>query len=776
MRSLQAFLKNRNMLIRIILSYLLVGLLVIGVLTFVIASKVSRSLTEQIDRSTDTAIEQSFNTANILLTSTFTNFGSAFNGPEIQMSFYNMDFNTSEFGRIGNKLYELTSTNPLIHSIYLLNDQKKLAFSSLSTVKSFDDFYDPDVLNLLANILPNRSNIFYPRHINYAIYDRKYEMNVISLLFLNAVGKVSNGAMVLNLDQRTLQSMVMNGAQSSLFESMILNKQGTVITHSTNEMINKNLTEESYVQSINNSPKSKGSFEFKKEGRNYRVSYIKSESLGWTFIGLIDYENLLSEVRETQRFILMVTGCLLIIVLLVGGFFTKWIYGPIHRLLAKVNHSTGGNNKLQGESELDVLGRTFFYLDHQIQDLQLSVQDYRSAKRHEVLRLLTSGGWSNEEEMARKLARVGIEFTYPRYVVCLLRLDAYRQLLATYKQSDIALLRYAISNIAVEVSSNRMPAVCFDSGDDGIAMIVNVHENAELEPHLTEMLQDIQDNVVRFLHLSLSIAVGSESLRLSEIECSREAAKLAFAYRIISGNGAIIHSGIEKSRESLQDNLVSAMEKQITDQLKLGDMAGIREAFASFLAYTRQATPDEMMLSLTQLLISTARTAKAMTMQSSNGSIMDISSLMFALNELETLEEIEAWYLDVCEQAIGSRDLQSQQKNKWIVDKIIQHIHEQYADPNLTVESLVEVGGLSMNYMRKVFKEIAGQSITSYLSDYRFTKAKELLVKTDLPANKIGEMVGMENTNYFYVSFKKHCGKTPDHYRKHHKFSSIQEA
>ncbi|CAN7723287.1 hypothetical protein [Paenibacillus sp. LjRoot56] len=76
MKSLQAFLKNKNMLIRIILSYLLVGLLVIAVLTFVIASKVSRNLTEQINRSTDTAIEQSFNTANILLTSTFTNFAA----------------------------------------------------------------------------------------------------------------------------------------------------------------------------------------------------------------------------------------------------------------------------------------------------------------------------------------------------------------------------------------------------------------------------------------------------------------------------------------------------------------------------------------------------------------------------------------------------------------------------------------------------------------------------------------------------------------------------
>ncbi|MNC63845.1 Bifunctional transcriptional activator/DNA repair enzyme AdaA [compost metagenome] len=68
--------------------------------------------------------------------------------------------------------------------------------------------------------------------------------------------------------------------------------------------------------------------------------------------------------------------------------------------------------------------------------------------------------------------------------------------------------------------------------------------------------------------------------------------------------------------------------------------------------------------------------------------------------------------------------------------------------------------------MRKVFKDIAGISMNQYISEYRFDKAKALLLTTDLPANRIGEMVGFDNTKYFYVSFKKYSGKTPDHFRK----------
>ncbi|MNL78683.1 Bifunctional transcriptional activator/DNA repair enzyme AdaA [compost metagenome] len=75
--------------------------------------------------------------------------------------------------------------------------------------------------------------------------------------------------------------------------------------------------------------------------------------------------------------------------------------------------------------------------------------------------------------------------------------------------------------------------------------------------------------------------------------------------------------------------------------------------------------------------------------------------------------------------------------------------------------------------MRKLFKEETGKSVAEYLAELRFQKAKELLVSTDQPAKKIGELVGFDNTSYFYVSFKKHVGMTPDHFRRENKLESM---
>ncbi len=98
-----------------------------------------------------------------------------------------------------------------------------------------------------------------------------------------------------------------------------------------------------------------------------------------------------------------------------------------------------------------MLSGTFAYLENKIQDLQTSVTDYHSAKRNEVLRMLTAGSLTDDAEMTRKLKQVGIAFEYPQFLVCLLRIDSFRSLQDAYKQTDISLFKYAVSNITVEI-------------------------------------------------------------------------------------------------------------------------------------------------------------------------------------------------------------------------------------------------------------------------------------------------------------------------------------
>ena len=104
---------------------------------------------------------------------------------------------------------------------------------------------------------------------------------------------------------------------------------------------------------------------------------------------------------------------------------------------------------------------------------------------------------------------------------------------------------------------------------------------------------------------------------------------------------------------------------------------------------------------------------------------------------------------------------------------MIAYIEENYTNSNLSVEMMAQMVGLTVNYFRRLFKEETGQSVSAYIAELRFMKAEELLLHTDHPVNKIGDLVGIDNTKYFFTLFKKRFGKTPEHYRKEHKLNNI---
>lgn len=73
---------------------------------------------------------------------------------------------------------------------------------------------------------------------------------------------------------------------------------------------------------------------------------------------------------------------------------------------------------------------------------------------------------------------------------------------------------------------------------------------------------------------------------------------------------------------------------------------------------------------------------------------------------------------------------------------------------------------VSPGYLMKLFKQYMGVSIMDYTNNMRMEKGKELLKKSNMKISQIAQMVGISNSQYFAVLFKKYTGMTPKEYRK----------
>lgn len=139
--------------------------------------------------------------------------------------------------------------------------------------------------------------------------------------------------------------------------------------------------------------------------------------------------------------------------------------------------------------------------------------------------------------------------------------------------------------------------------------------------------------------------------------------------------------------------------------------------------------------------------------------------------EASTLHEIEEQLIRRCrfdvEQLACVRSISSSSpERKQLIGQIKTLVEENICSSELTVTFLADQVHLSVNYLRNIFKESTGGSLSNFINQKKIDMICRLLVETDMTLTEINDKLGFSTRNYFYAFFKKHIGMTPGDYRK----------
>ncbi len=81
-----------------------------------------------------------------------------------------------------------------------------------------------------------------------------------------------------------------------------------------------------------------------------------------------------------------------------------------------------------------------------------------------------------------------------------------------------------------------------------------------------------------------------------------------------------------------------------------------------------------------------------------------------------------------------------------------------------SLQELSEEIGLSLKKLKEGFKQIYGDSVYSFLFDYKMEYARKLLETGEYNVNEVGLKVGYSTASHFIAGFKKRFGTTPKKY------------
>jgi len=99
------------------------------------------------------------------------------------------------------------------------------------------------------------------------------------------------------------------------------------------------------------------------------------------------------------------------------------------------------------------------------------------------------------------------------------------------------------------------------------------------------------------------------------------------------------------------------------------------------------------------------------------------------------------------------------------VKRAKQYMSKHLTDPNATRNAAHKIG-ISHDYLRHLFVQEEGETLTKWLRDLRVQRVCELLRHTPLPLKAIAGQCGFQNERYLCTVFRQQTGMTPIQYRQ----------
>ena len=88
----------------------------------------------------------------------------------------------------------------------------------------------------------------------------------------------------------------------------------------------------------------------------------------------------------------------------------------------------------------------------------------------------------------------------------------------------------------------------------------------------------------------------------------------------------------------------------------------------------------------------------------------------------------------------------------------------EHLDASPTIDQLAAFAGMSQSKMKRIFKQIFGDSIFSYYQSFRMQEAARLLKEGKMSVSEVGYQLGFSNLSHFSRVFEQHIGLKPKKY------------
>lgn len=304
--------------------------------------------------------------------------------------------------------------------------------------------------------------------------------------------------------------------------------------------------------------------------------------------------------------------------------------------------------------------------------------------------------------------------------------------------------------------------VFFDNG----RKIVILSNNESLD--LTDCCETIKALLINRCKCFVSIGIGNKIHGLKNIKVSYREACDALNYKVVIGKNQVVnYNDITYNSDQSWRGIPNKGEKLdffIKTGMKHKAIELIDELFSES-CFNLSITIENLRLEAFDILSTCIRVLLELKIDTS--SLWEKNSQPYEdVFRMDNLLEMKDYLKSLIDKVISKIHSFNERKVNILIVQIQEYIEQNMHDANLSLSAIAKEFYISPSHLCRLFKQETKQTVVEYITRQRMEYAKKILKETNLKVYQIGEMVGINDPNYFSTIFKKFTGLSVNEFRK----------
>ncbi|CAM4447906.1 AraC-like DNA-binding protein/uncharacterized membrane protein [Paenibacillus endophyticus] len=660
-----------------------------------------------------------------------------------KLMFYN-DPNIYDVTAAMNELNNYLSSMPFIESIYVYNSANGQFYTASRQGESGtfnkEELADQGILDILDQFQQYRPFTPIPRTYTTVSLAGEQVTKAYTYLGYDAIGRTPkiNSAVIINISSAWINKDIGANKSDTEGKSYILDNQDRMLSGDT--LLSKPLNEKdaAFIQEhIKKKQSGYAVTEF--EGKKSLISFTSPDTLEWQYVRVTPYKQVTKAIYSIRNTTILIAVIILVIGLLISWLLSRMLYRPIHQIMNKMNI------------------------------LETEKRNSSYTIRQNMLRSLIQGSQSIQTSaQQQKLLQSGITFDFnSRFRVVMLRIDQLAALKET-RGDDLHVYKFAVMNIGWEIGLKHYRVESVDMDADYVIMLLNRLDDGEEsdDAMLREVLTQIQQSSLDFLKIGLSVTYSPEGYQAQQLSNLYKLVKEASQHRLFHGLGSLIDAQDIIALKAKEYNFPVDKERKLTDALMTSKTTEAKKVFAEIVQETAEFPIHVVQLAISHLTMTVNNIL--FTIQKNNSLDVEASLSIHipSPDHFETIEELNEVFFSLFDDIQAKLSTKRSTKQGDLIRRINDLIHQEYANPNLSLNWIADEMDMSSIYLSRVYKHQTLAAIVDVINSVRLERAKEYLENTDCSIVDIAVKSGYTSSSYFHRMFKKSFGVTPSDYRK----------